>query len=103
MLTATKVRAVLKGAARVILSKSSGRSSLASLQVPAFNIVDALQKHDPEIQVEATALAFVTLTAALGIDPHELVSRAKRQHADSLRLDNGDLEAIADYAQGELR
>lgn len=103
MLTANAARAVLKGAARVIIGKLAARVSLAPLKAPAFSIIDALQKHDPDLQVEAVALALVTMTAALGIDPHELVSRAKRQHGDSLQLDHGDLEAIADYAQGELR
>lgn len=80
----------------------SFRTSLSALKAPAFDVIDALQSHDGAIQVEAAGLAFVAMSQALGLDPHEMVIRHKRQLADSNAVRNAQIEAIADYAKGEL-
>jgi len=78
------------------------RSSLRPLKSAAFSVIDALQTQPRDIQIEAAGIAFVALSLAIGEDPHALVVRAKRQLADAESVRNGDLEAISDYAKGEL-
>lgn len=77
-------------------------SDLLPLKVPAFRVLDALQDAPKDVQLRALALTLATACRPLGVDPHDLVSRAKRQltHADATR--NPHVEAIADYAAGEL-
>lgn len=79
------------------------RNSLGSLKTPAFAILDALQHLPRDIQVEALVLTATLITQGASLDPHELVSRAKRQIADADRVDNPIIEAIDAYAKGELR
>jgi len=79
------------------------RSSLAPVKVPAFKLLTGLQDTDePSLQLDALALCFTLISQSAGIDPHELVSRAKRQIADADAVRNPHLEAIRDYAAGEL-
>lgn len=88
-----------------VADRISFRSSLAPLKVPAFCVLDALTStsDDPSIQIEALALTLVLLTQPLGLDPHELVSRAKRQISDADAVRNPHLEAIRDFAGGEMK
>lgn len=78
-------------------------SDVSSLKVPAFLVIDALQHSPKDVQVRALALALAAVCRPLGLDPHDLVTRANRQlvHADATR--NPHIEAIADYASGELK
>lgn len=79
------------------------RSTLAPVKLPAFNILSTLQDtEDQSLQLDALALAFTLITQSAGIDPHELVLRAKRQIADADATRNPHLEAIRDFAAGEL-
>lgn len=79
------------------------RSSLVPLKVPAFQIVEALQKtQDQSIALDALALTFTLICQSTGIDPHALVTRAVRQAADADVLPNPHLEAIRDFAVGEM-
>lgn len=77
-------------------------SDLSRLKVPAFLVIDALQHSPKDVQIEALALTLAALCRSLGLDPHSLVTRANRQlvHSDAVR--NPHIEAIADYAAGEL-
>lgn len=79
------------------------RSTLGPLKVPCFTLISALQEiEDPSLQLDALALTFTIIAQGAGIDPHSLVTRAKCQllHAEATR--NTHLEAIRDYAVGEL-
>jgi hypothetical protein len=79
------------------------RSTLAPLKVPAFAIANALQDtEDASLQLDALALTFTLISQSAGIDPHDLITRAKRQVADADATRNPHLEAIRDYAAGEL-
>jgi hypothetical protein len=79
------------------------RSSLRPLKVPSFQVIDALQKHPADVQVEALALTLAIITRTLGIDAHDLLTRANRQLTDADAVRNPHIEAIASYASGELR
>lgn len=79
------------------------RSSLRPLKQMAFHLVNALQdEQDTSVQLDALALTFTLICQSSNIDPHELVSRAKRQIVDADATRNPHLEAIRDYAAGEL-
>lgn len=79
-------------------------SSIRPLRGPAFAVISALQDtRDGAVQLDALALTFTLICQTTGIDPHELVSRAKRQIADAEATRNPALEAIRDYAAGEIR
>lgn len=81
-----------------------GNCSLRPLKAPAFNIMDALQRtQDPAHQLDALALTFVLICQSTNIDPHDLVTRAQHQSRDSDAVPNPHLEAIRDYAAGEMK
>lgn len=77
--------------------------SAAGLRVPAFRIIDALQGSHPSHQMEALALALTAMAQTLNLNPHDLVERAKRQLPDAEGPFTEQLQAIRDYAKGELR
>ena len=76
-------------------------SRTASVVDPAFGVIDSLQRYPPDLQAEALFAASVVIAGALGADPHDLVSRAKRQMEEVLRLETNAL-IISEYAKGEL-
>lgn len=79
------------------------RSSLAPLRAPAFGIINSLQDVTADVQLESLALTLVLLCEGTGQDPHALVARASRQSDSSSQLPDPTLEAIRDYASGELK
>ncbi len=72
------------------------------IREPAFEVLNALQRLPAATQVEAVFAAAVILARALNQDPHELVSRARRQVPDIEAVESA-ASAISDYAKGELR
>lgn len=89
--------------AHTVRDRIAFRSSLAPLKAPAFAVIGVLQQHTKDVQIEALALTLATMTRALGLDAHDLITRANRQLAEADTIHNPHLEAIADYANGELR
>ena len=86
----------------VVRDRLAFRSSLAQLKVPAFKVLSAVQEEDTDLQIEALTIAMTILADGSGLNPHELVSRARRMISDAERVDNPHLEAISDFAKGEL-
>jgi hypothetical protein len=86
-----------------IRSRIMGRSTLAPLKGPSFAIINALQDQPKDVQLDALFLTAELLASAAGIDSHELITRARRQATDASRVRNPHLEAIREYAAGELR
>jgi hypothetical protein len=77
-------------------------SNARSVQPGSFRVLDALQRHPPAEQMD---ILFVTATAmadSLGLDAHEMVTRAKRILGDTEGY-HQNLAAARDYAKGELR
>lgn len=72
------------------------------LRHAAFAILDALQFVPPGIQLDALFAMAVAMANSLGLDPHEMVVRAKRLIPD-IDAFNDQLNAARDYAHGELR
>jgi hypothetical protein len=83
----------------------SFRSSAAKLRVPAFRVIEALQDFPPADQLDAAFLAAVAMSQALGLDPHEMVARARRilPEAEGAYGAGTHIGAIRLYAKGELR
>lgn len=77
-------------------------SDLAPLKVPAFLVIDALQHSPKDIQLRALALTLATISRTLGLDAHDLITRANRQLTQTEAVRSPHIEAIADYAAGEL-
>jgi hypothetical protein len=82
----------------------TAHSTLGPLKVPSFALIDALGAvEDPAWQLDALAFTFTVICQSAGIDPHELVTRAKRQADEADAVRNPHIEAIRDYAAGELK
>lgn len=79
------------------------RTLAEPLRKPAFDVVTALQRYPADVQVDAAFLAAVALATTVNLDPHDLVSRARRLLADAEGPFTDHLQAIRDYAKGELR
>lgn len=79
-------------------------SSLVPLKIPAFRILDAVSAAPtPAIQMDALFLVATVVALGAGVDPHDLIVRAKRQIADADATKNPHLEAIREFANGEMR
>jgi hypothetical protein len=77
-------------------------TSAQRVREPALNLLDRLQVYPADLQIETVAAALVILAFAINKDPHDLISRAKRQATDIEAFEH-DVLAIADYAKGELQ
>lgn len=83
----------------------SFNSNAAKLRVPAFEVLNGLQKFPPAVQMDALFLAAVAMSQSLGLDAHEMVARARRilPDAEGAYGSGHHMEAIRDYAKGELK
>lgn len=77
-------------------------SDAARVRRPAFHVIDALQRHEPAVQMDALFVAAVAMSQSLGLDPHAMVTRAKRMLPDAEAAHTDHVQAIRDYARGEL-
>jgi hypothetical protein len=75
----------------------------AKFREPSFRIVDALQFPPPEVQLDALFLTAVAMATVVGLDPHEMVTRAKRILPEADGPFTDQISALTDYAKGELR
>lgn len=77
-------------------------SSPEPIRLGAFDAVAALQGRPPATQLDALFAAAVAMSQALGVDPHDMVTRAKRVLPD---LEGGytmHVQALRDYAREEI-
>jgi len=77
-------------------------SKATALKEPTFRVISALQDLQPDIQIEALFMAAVVLSTSVGLDPHDLVVRARRILNETEIFANEHLDAVRDYA-GELK
>lgn len=68
----------------------------------AFAVLDAVQFFQPHYQLDALFNLGVAMAQTLGLDPHELVARAKRMLPDVEGPYTDALQTARDYAKGEL-
>lgn len=86
----------------VIRTNIAYSTTAAPLREPSFRVVDALQFSPPAVQLDALFLTAVAMATVIGIDPHEMVSRAKRILPEAEGPFTEQLQAAKDYARGEL-
>jgi hypothetical protein len=86
-----------------IRDRISFSSSAARLREPSFRIVDALQFSDPAVQLDALFVSAVAMATVVGLDPHEMVTRAKRLLPSVDGPFSDQVSAMTDYAKGELK
>lgn len=87
-----------------IRSQVMANCSLIPLKVPAFRVIDALQETQSKaVQLDALFLAATLVAQGVNIDPHELVSRSLRQIREADAVRNPHIEAIREFARGELK
>lgn len=78
-------------------------SSVAVLREPAFIVLDRVQRLDPADQIRAVALALTAMCEGVGVDPHDLVHASQRMMSQATGPHTEHVQAIRDYAEGELR
>ena len=69
----------------------------------AFSVLDAVQFHPPQHQLDGLFNLAVAMAQTLNLDPHDMVERAKRQLPDVEGPFTSALQTARDYAKGELR
>lgn len=92
----------MRPAPHTIRDRIAFATSADSVRDPAVAVIDALDRFDPAVQIEAAFAAAVILARTVNLDPHELVARARRQVVD-LEAHETSVSAISDYAKGELK
>ena len=86
-----------------IRSRISAAVSAAKFREPSFRIVDSLQFYPPEVQLDSLFVTAVAMSTVVGLDPHEMVARAKRILPEADGPFTDQIAAATDYAKGELR
>jgi hypothetical protein len=81
----------------------SAASSAPRLRVPAWRIVDVLQFSPAEDQLDALWITAVAMAEAVGMNPHDMVARAKRIIPEAEGPFTEHLQSARDYAKGELK
>lgn len=78
-------------------------SNAAAVRIPAFEVIHRMQGKHPAIQLLATAVALKAMTDAAGVDLSDLLHMAGRVITDAEGPFTAHIQAIRDYAAGELR
>lgn len=71
----------------------------------AYTVLNAVQHLTPGEQVAGVVVFFHHLSEQLGINPTELLDKARRwtQQADGMSFYRPEVKALRDYISGELR
>ena len=75
---------------------------VAELREPTHRMCVRMSDLDPSVQFNALMLAAVVSAQALGLDPHEELSRAARKVSDAEGPHTAHVQALRDYVRGEL-
>lgn len=78
-------------------------TAVQPVRIPSFRIVDALQFAPPEVQLDALFVTAVAMATVVGLDPHEMVVRARRMLPDAEGPFTEHVQAARDYAKNELK
>lgn len=79
-----------------------GTPNLPALRRLAVRQINHVQGEAPSDQLLATALSLVAMSESIGLDPHELVATARRVMAHAEGPFTHQIQALRDYARGEL-
>ena len=86
-----------------IRDRLSFATAASKFREPSFRILDALQFHEPAVQLDSLFLTATAMALVVGLDPYEMVARARRILPEADGPFTDQLSAITDYAKGELR
>lgn len=76
--------------------------SPAKVRVPAFQVINRLDGQAPGEQLMGAAVAIVAMAEAVGLNPQELITRAKRCMSEVDGPYTTHIRAIRDYAANEI-
>lgn len=74
----------------------------ADIRAPAFAVIARLQHMDPTVQLTATAVALCAMCQELGIDMRHAINVAENTLRDSEGPYTQHIQAIREYARGEI-
>lgn len=77
-------------------------SDATRVRGPAFAALDAIQHSPPETQLDALFALATAMSEAIGMDPHEMVARARNILPAAEGPFTEQLQTARDYARGEL-
>ena len=75
---------------------------LTFIRKAAFLVIDRVQGMDPGDQLMGSAVAVVAMAEALGLDPHDLITRSQNAMGAVEGPFTHQVQAIRDYARNEL-
>jgi hypothetical protein len=77
-------------------------SAASPIRQGVMALLDRLQFISPAAQLDSVFALGTAMATSLGLDPHELVTRAKKVIPD-LEVFDEKMNVVRDYTQGELR
>jgi hypothetical protein len=80
----------------------SAASAIQPIRDGAIRVLDAIQFTPPANQLDSLFVLAVAMATVVGLDPHEMVARARRIIPDA-ELFSENMRATRDYAKGELK
>lgn len=89
-------------AAHSIRDQISFLCSPAKVRVPAFQVINRLDGQAPGSQLMGAAVAVVAMAEAVGINPHDLITRANKCMSEVDGPYTTHIKAIREYAAGEI-
>lgn len=79
-----------------------GSISPPAIRAPAFKVIERIQGLDPAVQITASAVAVCAMAEAIGLPMRELIRVAENTLRDSEGPYTEHIQAIREYAKGEL-
>lgn len=80
----------------------SAATKVQPIRDGAMRVLDAIQFTAPANQIDALFVLAVAMATVVGLDPHEMISRARRIIPDA-EFFSDNMRAARDYSKGELK
>lgn len=80
-----------------------GSVTPAQVRAPAFKVLDRIQHLHPSVQITATAVALCAMAEAVGLRMRDVIVIAENTLADCEGPYTEHIQAIREYAKGELQ
>lgn len=77
-------------------------SAPGPLRACAAGVMARMQDHAPQYQLLGTAVALAAMAESIGLNPHAVLSRARNALRDLEAAHTHQVQAVRDYARGEL-
>lgn len=80
----------------------SAATVIQPIREGAMRALDAIQFSPPATQLDSLFVLAVAMATVIGLDPHEMVTRARRIIPDA-EFFSDNIRSTRDYAKGELK